>query len=165
MAEKFSLNDSVVSQKSQVVQKSSSNKILYILLCIITLIAIGAGVYAFTLTQNTKKSDYLSAEQKRLNDERAQGIVANLSKILYIEDKETPAVLSIEDSEKVKTTNAEFFKNAQKGDVMLIYKSRAILYREAESKIINIAPIIDPDAIKKAQQVSTQTTTTNSVKK
>jgi hypothetical protein len=52
-----------------------------------------------------------------------------------------PAIATINDKELVKNSNPEFYKNVENNDMLVIYPSRVIIYRESENKIINVAPI------------------------
>jgi hypothetical protein len=45
------------------------------------------------------------------------------------------------DIEALKEENPEFYKNAKNGDLLVIFSEKAILFREEEGKIINVAPV------------------------
>jgi hypothetical protein len=110
------------------------------------VIAVGS-YFAYTnysLKPNTPNPQVAGISQ----DQKVSDVVTKLKKILYIEDtkdaegkEERPAVAAIEDKEKVKKSNPEFYKNAENGDYLVIYKNRVIIYREGENKIMNIIPI------------------------
>lgn len=54
----------------------------------------------------------------------------------------------VEDPEKLKASNAAFYKDVQVGDYLVIYPKRAIVYRESNDQIVNIAPIINTADLK-----------------
>jgi uncharacterized protein HemX len=144
--------------------KSKKTKALIInsIVALLCIIALGIlGYYGYTLKT---EYDRIASENASLKDptknaevqqQQVQEIVGKLGKILKIEDTDKqPAVATITDVEKLKTSQPEFYKNAQKDDYLIVYPNRAIIYRDQSNQIINIAPIIQPP-------VDTTTTTTD----
>jgi hypothetical protein len=84
-----------------------------------------------------------SQVQKAQNTAETQRVLTELKKVIQIDEKEAPTVARVEDPEKLKKANAEFYKNIQKGDYLIIFPKRAIIYRETSNQLINIAPIIN----------------------
>ena len=119
----------------------------FMLLLLLLVIGVG-GYFFYQNTQLQKKYDDVvnnpSASQK-VQEEKAKITVENLKKILFISGDEQPAVATIVDADKVRASNKEFYQDAQNGDALVVYSARAIIYRETENKIINIAPIINPN--------------------
>lgn len=72
----------------------------------------------------------------------SQRTIDSLSKILLLDKNLSPTVAKVEDVEILKKTNPDFYKDVQTGDYIIIYSNRAIIYRENENKVINIAPIV-----------------------
>lgn len=66
--------------------------------------------------------------------------IERLSKILLI-PVEAPTIGEINDIETLKKGNPEFYKNAQKGDKLILFKELAVIYRETLNLIVSIAPI------------------------
>lgn len=65
-----------------------------------------------------------------------------VGKLMVLPTDEDPTVATVLDQEKLK--DQSFFKNAQNGDVVLIYAKagKAILYRQSARKIIEVGPIV-----------------------
>ena len=65
--------------------------------------------------------------------------VAAVSKHYLVPDEE-PAIATVEDKEKVQS---EFFRAAENGDKLLIYKEakKVILYRPSVDKIVEVGPV------------------------
>lgn len=130
--------------------QTSQNKIsLPIVLLVATLILIAFGAVAFALKINQDlnniKTD-LTGQQTQLQEE-AKKYLDELKKILLIDSEESPVIAKVADPEKLKTSNPEFYKNIQKGDIVYIFSYRIIVYRESENKIINIAPIVNTQKV------------------
>ena len=54
---------------------------------------------------------------------------------------EEPTMATLLDIEELKKENPEFYENAKEGDFLVIYSEKAIIFRETENKIINVAPV------------------------
>lgn len=70
-----------------------------------------------------------------------QTVVEKIGKHILLPGGETPTIATVTDSNKLK--NQLFFKNAQTGDIVLVYVNagRAILYSPTEDKVIEVAPV------------------------
>jgi hypothetical protein len=149
------------------IAKPNISKIAFYLILVVGIVVIAAiGVYAYQLKQDydkvTKENKVLKdpIKSSEVQQQQAQAVVLKLGKILKIDDTDKqPAVATITDVEKLKTSQPEFYKNADKDDYLIVYPNRAIIYREKDNQIINIAPIIQPPA---SSATSTPATTVQS---
>jgi hypothetical protein len=86
---------------------------------------------------------------------------------------EQPTIATLVDIDALKEENPEFYKNAKNGDLLVIYSEKAILFREDEGKIINVAPVFleptegttestetDDTATESTEEENTETETT-----
>jgi len=87
-------------------------------------------------------------KQQKVLAEESKKYMDDLKSVVSLEGDESPVIARVNDVEKLKVTNPEFYKNLKVGDIVYIYSARIILYRPSEKKIINIAPI--PTKIKVA---------------
>ena len=67
--------------------------------------------------------------------------------VLYTESEDQPTVARIEDPAVLQEANEEFYRNAQAGDYLILYPNRAIIFRESENLVVNVAPIINTNGI------------------
>lgn len=91
---------------------------------------------------------YLYKENRRLkagSDEDLAALVQEVGKVAVLPEDETPTLLSVMDTEKLK--GQSLFELAKNGDKILIYKNakRAYMYRPSEKKLVDIAPVTDGD--------------------
>lgn len=160
-------NDSENPSKSKKVnlKKVKNKKLGYALALLLILAGLG-GTYYFYNKYNDVKSNPTQAQADK-NKAETQRVLDKVKASILITETEAPTVARVEDPSKLQEANKEFYKNVQKGDYLIIYPKRAIIYRESNNQIINTAPIINTADLKKTQeqtQGSTQpaaTTTTN----
>jgi hypothetical protein len=79
---------------------------------------------------------------KETDEAKSNAIVEKVGDIYLLPEEEEPTVAEIQDKTKM-TDNKEFFLKAENGDYLLIYKEAklALIYRDAENKLINVAPV------------------------
>lgn len=112
-------------------QKLKASKTI-IALFVLSLIALSAAVYFFWQYQAIINKD----GRKEL-----AGYLTTISTFMELPKDETPTLATVADVAKLRSQS--FFKNAQNGDKVIIYvkTQKAILYRPASKKIIEVAPI------------------------
>lgn len=91
-------------------------------------------------------SQYQKAQARLTNptqyaEEEAKKLTLEVGKLITLPTDETPTVATVNDKEKLK--NQPFFARSENGDKVLIFTNakKAILYRPAIKKIIDVAPI------------------------
>lgn len=157
---KFSktINDvkSVESEPPKESKKSYKKLLLPAVLGLIILVLALVAGYFYMQYQDVKKDPETAKIEK--NKAETQRVMDKLKASILITDKDSPTVARVEDPEKLKSSNQEFYKDIQKGDYLIIYPKRAIVYRETNDQIINIAPIINTADLQKKQQETLGTT-------
>ncbi len=80
------------------------------------------------------------SNRKNLENE-VNYLVDKVGDLMFLPIGEIPTIATVSEPEKLK--NQEFFKDAKKGDKVLIYANarKAILYDPLADKIITIAPV------------------------
>lgn len=126
------LSQDIKKQKSPITVK---RLLTIILIIVIFVVGVGAGymVYNKLSEKNSKKEEIVDNQVGEILDE--------LGKIILLPEDETPTVMSIMDVEELKKENEEFYKDAIKGDILIIYSDKAIIFRREKRKIINVAPV------------------------
>lgn len=116
-----------------------SHKKRWLLVGLIVLVIILAGALGYTVWQNQRlRSPEYQAQQQ---DEVNKKVIENVAKIFLVPSDTEPTIASIVDIDSLRKANPEFYRDAQNGDRLLIYATRAIIYRESENKVINVAPV------------------------
>ncbi len=131
------------------VAKNKKNPLVPILL-VVVLVLGGAAFYFYNQNQDARTNpDELVNQQ---NDAESEEVVNNLKTVLLIDTDKKATVARVEDPEVLKKNNPDFYKNAEQGDYLVLYPARAIIFRNGEGKIINIAPIVNTDEFKNLQK-------------
>lgn len=112
---------------------------------VLALIGLATGGYFFFQYQKTNKELQNIKTDPSILQKAAQEdikkLVAEVGKLIVLPEGEDPTVATVTDIEKLK--NEVFFQKAKNGDKVLIYTQakKAILFRESQKKIIEVAPI------------------------
>jgi hypothetical protein len=104
---------------------------------------LSAFAWAFVNYKNAQKTiAQLSTPdgQQEKAQEEVQKYVEQVSKLMVLSSEEQPLLATVQDADGLKKEQA-FFKDAQDGDIVLIYQDKAILYSEVRGKIINVGPV------------------------
>ena len=121
-------------------KKENRPPVTVILTVIFIIVIILFSLWFFT---NKNKSEVEIVENvDTVTEEDSNSVdllIEEVNKIILLPE-EKPAVATIKDIVVLKEQQ-EFFNNAENGDRLLIYKDRALIYREAEKKIINIGSV------------------------
>ena len=126
---------------------------LFALVCLVGLVVM-YNKYR-SVSENPAKA------QTAQNRAETARVLGKVRQVILVEEKDAPTVARVEDPAKLQKTNAEFYKNVQKGDYLVIFPKRALIYRESVDQLINIAPIINAPSASKNTQPATPTTTSN----
>ena len=136
--------------------------IKYLILVLLVLASAGAAVYFWNDAREAKLQTPEGVQAR--NEQETQSVVDSLKQQLIIEGEDKPTVARVENPEVLIKANADFYKNVQKGDYLVLYPQRAIIYRLEEKKIVNIAPIINTSDIQATEETAPDTTKTDNTK-
>ena len=130
--------------------RSGKKTIIFIL--ILVLLA-GVAFYFFTKYLELKENP------NAISEAEAMELSLEVGKIMVVPEDEVPTIATVSDPELLK--DQAFFRNAKKGDKVLIYTQagRAILYDPIAKKIIEVAPIdnrTSPEPVE-TENVTTET--------
>lgn len=146
--------------KSKKINAPKPNKtVLIVVLVALFVLAVGSSAYFYKQYRNVKNDPASAIKQK--NSQETERVLAEVKGVILIESTEAPTIARVEDPDALKKNNEVFYKNVQKGDYLVLYKDRAIIYRESNNQIINVAPIINTAELqaKQAEQSKQSTTT------
>lgn len=152
-----------VKRPVSVKQSMGGKKVLYAALGLLAALGIFGTVVFYNKYQDVKQNP--GQAQKAQNSAETQRVLAELKKVLRVDETEAPTVARVEDPAKLKKANAEFYKNVEKNDYLIVFPKRAVIYREQNNQIINIAPIITTNGTTQSQATDATKTTTNATTK
>lgn len=124
------------------VNRPNRKKLLAGLAILLVFVAL-AGLFAYQLNANNqlkRENQKLSNPQEAAQAESKQ-LTQEVGKLIELPSSETPTVATVVDVNKLQ--KQPFFANAKNGDRVLIFTQakKAILYRPATNKIIQVASI------------------------
>jgi hypothetical protein len=126
-------------RESPGIPKSKKNrKMAIFVLAVFLLMLIGTGSIAYYYYNKYKRALKNSAVEGK---SEAQSLSDTIGKFMELPEGEDPTLATVTDAEKIK--DQLFFAKAQNGDKVLIYTSnkKAILYRPATGKIIEVSAV------------------------
>jgi hypothetical protein len=113
------------------------SRALTIILSILVLALIAGLAYMFVQNKRLRSPDV----QTKLQEESNQRIVDKVMQLILVPEEE-PTLATIVNVDNLRKANPDFYKDAVNGDQLVIYSSKAIIYREADDIIINVAPVL-----------------------
>lgn len=157
-------NEESASRGSASGEDKSKKRINWKVLAVVLLLlsSAGAAVYFWNDAREAKLQTPEGVQAR--NEQETQSVVDSLKQQLIIEGEDKPTVARVENPEVLIKANADFYKNVQKGDYLVLYPQRAIIYRLEEKKIVNIAPIINTSDIQATEETAPDTTKTDNTK-
>ncbi len=109
---------------------------------ILLLIFIGALVwFAFDYVDAKRQVALLSnpQAQQEAYQKEIEGVMERVSKLIIL-PAGIPRLATIKDA-KALAAQQPFFKNAENGDKILIYKDRAIIFNPTKNILVNVGPV------------------------
>ena len=131
-------SDQKNNQVKKTKPKLNINKPILILI-VLLVVAVGLGIFFFVKYKNVVNDPKTAVTEKYKQESNL--VLENLKKIILIENTESPTIARVEEPEKLKQKNRDFYKNVQAGDYLIVFPNKAIIYRNSTNQIINIAPI------------------------
>ncbi|MFC1633020.1 hypothetical protein ACFL1U_02685 [Patescibacteria group bacterium] len=110
-----------------------SNTSTFITIIILLIIALGVLLF-FYFRGPSDDNAQRTKEALDLKDQVGEHIILNAD--------EEPTIATIEDVDKLKETNPDFYEGAENGDKLLLYSDRVILFDPDKDIIINVGPVI-----------------------
>jgi len=109
-----------------------------IIIAIVFLILLAGGMYFFSTFKKPVKTE--ESEKARV-----QAVYQKAGKLMIL-PKEDPLMADILDAEALKKSQS-FYKDAEKGDYLLIFPTaaKAIIYSEKRNIIVNAGPVFNPE--------------------
>lgn len=109
-----------------------------VVLFVLFVAAVAAFVWSYMNYQKAK--DQLHAQgAQALSQQEVRHIVRSVGKLIMLPEGE-PTIAVIKDVTALQ--QQPFFKNAQNGDVVLVYKEQAIIYSPKRGIVVNVGPVV-----------------------
>jgi len=146
-------------QSKPTLTKRKDIKTLITVIVVIGIFLLGGGAGYLVYNQLVEKDVLGKANTpefvSEIQQKQVDAILKDLNKLILITEEEEPTVATIVDVEVLRKDNPEFYKNAQDGDILIIYSKRAIVFRRDKNMIVNVAPVfVQPDSKQATPQES-----------
>jgi hypothetical protein len=143
--------------------KKKSPILTILLITLFFALGIGAGYFAYDYLTSQGVLDKINDPEyvSQLQEQQIENTLSDLREIMLLPD-EQPTIATLVDVEALKEENPEFYKNAKNGDLLVIYSEKAILFREDDGKIINVAPVFLEPAEGTTEEATESTETEDS---
>jgi nitrogen regulatory protein PII-like uncharacterized protein len=135
------------SKKKNLIEKKNLMQIIPIVLVVL---ALGVAGFFYKQYQDVKTNPSQAISEK--NTVETDQVLNSLKAVILIEETEKPTVARVESPDVLKKNNETFYKNIVKGDYIILYPTRAIIYRKDTNQIINMAPIVKSSDLKASEQ-------------
>ncbi|HZE87693.1 MAG TPA: LytR C-terminal domain-containing protein [Methylomirabilota bacterium] len=117
---------------------SSYKKYWWVILVVVSILAVGVGIYFYLQYHNNQeilKNPTFAAQVE------AQTLVGKVGQLMVLPANEQPTIATVSDATKLK--GQPFFAKAENGFKVLIYPKakEAILYDPGTNKIVEVGPI------------------------
>lgn len=108
---------------------------------LIIFLIVGLLVLMYGYLDTKNRLETAKSSNSLIGKTETEQIVNQLSKFIVLPSGEDPSLLSVNDVSQLK--DQQFFKNAQNGDKVLIYKQsgKALIYRPSTKMVIEYAPV------------------------
>lgn len=130
---------------------SRLNRQQWLLVLMVLLTATAAGLFAWQYMAAKGEIERLRDPQTAAQAETDR-LVKQVGELIELPADETPTIATVVDKERLR--DQAFFARAENGDRVLIYTQarKAVLYRPATGKIIEVAPINIGESQQKSDQ-------------
>jgi hypothetical protein len=122
--------------------KPKLNITTLVVLAIVVIAAIATSAYFYQQYQKSQEElEKVKSNPEEIAKQEAKALVDRVAQLVDLPSNEDPTVATVTDAKKLK--KQPFFSTAKNGDKVLIYTQakKAVLYRPATNKIIEIAPV------------------------
>ncbi|MCD4756611.1 hypothetical protein K8R20_03285 [bacterium] len=127
-----------------------------LLLPLLVVLLAGALVYLYLQYDNAQKEIVRLGDPayiSEMQENQANITLEKLGKLMLLPD-ESPTIATIVDADALRGENELFYKDAQNDDKLIIFSDKAILFRESEDLIVNVAPVfLNPEAEQATDEV------------
>lgn len=151
----------VNKEEEQIVELNVSNNKPYFLITIIAIIVIAALVL---LTKNflfkkpaQQQNNPQNTAQNQTDENGLDALVNRVSQMIEIKKDEVPTIATVQDPEVLKQTQPVFYKDAEKGDRLLVWSDKAVLYSVSKDKLISVM-LIDPSQMPGSEVTESENT-------
>ncbi|MDF1497557.1 MAG: LytR C-terminal domain-containing protein [Patescibacteria group bacterium] len=151
---------------------SSTNKPIFLITIIVIIVIVALVLLAKNFLGKNGEQEQIQEQTVQQNQEQEakndlDNLIARVSQLIEINQNEVPTIATVQDPEVLKSTQPVFYKDAEKGDRLLVWSDKAVLYSVTKDKLISVM-LIDQQQLPSGENVNsaesnTATTTATTV--
>ncbi len=116
---------------------------LTLILFVLFIIAVAACAWSFVHYRNAKMQLVNLQNGQALSERQLAKVTRSVQRHMIVPEGK-PSVMIVKDPTAL--AQQAFFRNVRAGDVVLVYKEQAVIYSPDRDVIVNVGPVINPDA-------------------
>lgn len=110
---------------------------LSLIVLVVVLVVVGGGWYYYSQSLDSAPEPVKTGE---LSEEDQQKLLSEVGKLILLPADEKPSIAVVDNADLLSKSQL-FFKDVVNGDQVLIYSSKAIIYRPSTNLIVNVGPV------------------------
>lgn len=140
-----------LASDSRVSSPRASKPPAFALFIVVMVLLVAAGLTLNKLVSSNRPAD--TQTPSTMGDKDLDGLVQRVARHIAVNTEENPSIATVEDPDALRVQNAQFYALASKGDRLLVWSDKAVLYSMSQDKILAVL------MIQKAPEVPTTPTT------
>lgn len=117
----------------------SSQPPAFALFIVIMVVLVAAGLALNKLVSSRRMA--ASQPPSTTGDKDLDGLVQRVARHIAVNSAENPSIATVEDPDALRVQNAQFYALASKGDRLLVWSDKAVLYSMEQDKILAVLMI------------------------
>jgi len=121
-------------------KRRKNNRMIIFVVIILAILGVFYLLFSYISAHRELRMLKDPAAQEEVAKIEADKLVKTIGKLISLPEDQEPVVGTVNDANSL-AEQQKFFINSQNGDKVLIYQSKAIIYRPSENKLINVGPV------------------------
>ncbi len=101
--------------------------------------------------QQNQQTQQQEQELPVYSEDDLQRLVERVSQLIEINKSEQPTIATVKDAELLRSSQPDFYKEAEVGDRLLVWSDKAVLYSTSKDKLISVMLISNQDGVMQTQ--------------
>lgn len=113
-------------------------KIIRMILTVLFIALFAVSIYFFI--ENRKINKQLTDPSNSQPQQEIDDLISKVGALIILPEGQEPIIATVKDVDAL-AAQQPFFRDAENGDMILIYKEKAIIYSTKKNKLVNVGPV------------------------